>query len=74
MTFRVQPTPGSKACTNCASSPISIERCNEHSACLGYGTRINCPPLIVLAVIECSRLALVATSLPVFSSMSNAHA
>ncbi len=75
MPFRVlQSAPCSKACANCPNSLRSLQTCNEHTACKGYGTSANCPPLIVFAVLECARIALAAANLPAFGSMRGAHA
>jgi len=40
------------ACTNCPS--LRRAQCDGHGACPGYGTSESCPPLIVLAVMECA--------------------
>lgn len=75
MSFKVlQPSPCAKACSNCPNALHRLRACDGHSACPGYGTRTNCPPLIVFAILECARLALAAAGLPPFGNMGGAHA
>jgi len=38
----------------------SNETCNCKQPCSGYGSRINCPPLIVIAVLAVSHAAVLA--------------
>jgi hypothetical protein len=71
MPFRIlQKRACAKACANCPNA--ARERCDGHSACKGYGTTENCPPLIVLAVVECAAAALAAARLPAFGSYCSA--
>ncbi|MDE1154944.1 MAG: hypothetical protein PW735_04340 [Acidobacteriaceae bacterium] len=63
------------ACTNrCPSCPNAARRfaarCAGQGACPGYGTSEACPPLIVLAVVECAQRALAAAKLPAFGSFA----
>ena len=49
----LQPKSCSGACTNCKKLPKRTRvTCDPHSACAGYGTAEQCPPLIVLAVFD----------------------
>ncbi len=75
MPFSVlQPSPCAKACSNCPNA-LRNRLCDGRSVCSGYGTRANCPPLIVLAVLECALLALAATGLPAaLEGLRGAHA
>ena len=58
----LQSTHCTKACTNCRRTAVRRKICDGHSPCPGYGTRANCPPLIVIAVHGCLDLARVAGS------------
>lgn len=72
MPLRVlQPSACSKACANCPNANRNREFCDGRSTCLGYGTRANCPPLIVLAVLESALLALTAATIPAFGCIAS---
>ncbi len=60
----LQSSACGKACAICPNAPSRRLACDGHSACSGYGTKTNCPPLIVLASLEWARLTLAAASLP----------
>jgi hypothetical protein len=69
--FKVlQPSACSEACSNCPNAIADCRTSDGRLACTGYGTMSACPPLIVLAVIDCARLALASANLPAFGSMS----
>jgi hypothetical protein len=75
MPLRVlQSSPCAKACSNCSNALRSPQTCDGRSACPGYGTRANCPPLIVLASLQWDILALAAATPRAFGSMRDAHA
>jgi hypothetical protein len=49
----LQPKSCTGACANCKKLPQPTRAtCDPHSACAGYGTAEQCPPLIVLAVFD----------------------
>jgi predicted metal-binding protein len=50
---------GLRACGECGKAVESTERCDGRMPCAGYGTRSDCPPLIVLAVAESLRMCMV---------------
>lgn len=53
MSFKIlQASSCTQACLNCPNA--NRKRCDGSSVCSGYATSANCPPLIVLAVIECN--------------------
>lgn len=62
----LQTASCTKACANCPNTLRSLRHCDGHSECPGYGASPNCPPLIVLAVVEYARAALAAANLPAF--------
>jgi predicted metal-binding protein len=61
----LQPSACGKACPDCPNASGKRLACDGQSGCSGYGTKTNCPPLIVLASLEWARLALAASGLPV---------
>jgi|GEM_PF-2133747 len=72
--FKVlQSSTCTKACPNCPNARRSQTNCDGHSACAGYGTSANCPPLVVLAVVEAALRSLAAATLPSFGSMSSSY-
>lgn len=73
MPFRVlQKRPCTNACASCPHQASQRQSCDGHHACPGYGTRASCPPLIVLAIVECASAALAAARLPAFGSFCTA--
>jgi len=73
MPFRImqstlQSASCGKACSNCPNRAGSKGNCDGHGVCPGYGTRASCPPLIVMAVLECAAIALAAATLPAFGA------
>lgn len=53
----LQSAPCAGACKACSRRSPRLH-CDAHTACPGYGSSPNCPPLIVLAVQECLNLTL----------------
>jgi hypothetical protein len=76
MSFKVlQQAVCTKACSNCPNARNNRANCDGRTACAGYGSSANCPPLVVLAVVEFTLRALAAANLPAFgSSLRSSHA